>query len=69
MTSGDEEDEERELGEVRVGQAGSEGVSLHVVNRYHGQLVFDTQILGVICADNKRTLQTKDCPGSRYYHQ
>ena len=69
MTSGDEEDEERELGEVRVGQAGSEGVSLHVVHRYQGQLVFNTQILGVICADNKRTLHTKDCPGSENYHQ
>ena len=56
MTSGYEEDEERELGEVRVGQAGSEGVSLHVVNGYHGQLVFDTEILGVVSADNKRTL-------------
>ena len=69
MTSGDQEDEERELGEVRVGQAGSEGVSLHVVDGYQGQLVLDTQILGVICADNKRTLYTKDCPGSENYHQ
>ena len=68
MTSGDEEDEERELSEVRVGQAGSEGVSLHVVHGYQGQLVFQTQILGVICADYKRTLETKDCPGSENYH-
>ena len=67
MTSGDEEDEERELGEDRVGQAGSEGGSLHVVNWYQGQLVLDTEILGVVCADNKGTLHNKYCPGSRYY--
>ena len=63
MTSGDEEDEERELGEVRVGQAGSEGVSLHVVHGYQGQLVLDTEILGIVCADYQRTLENKDCPG------
>ena len=64
MTSGDQEDEERELCEVRVGQASSEGVSLHVVHGDQGQLVLHTQILGVICADYKRTLETKDCSGS-----
>ena len=69
MTSGDEEDEERELGEVRVGQAGREGVSLHVVHGYQRQLVFDTEILGVVCADNKGTLETKNCPESDNYHQ
>ena len=59
VAAGDEEHEEGELRRrvaAQLRQPRRERVRLHVVDRDHGQLVLQTQVLGVVRAYPQRTL-------------